>query len=228
MAIILRIDVDNPYGHSSLFEKALNHMRMNYPFPRVSQLGYLHNLIELTEELDNNSAQATILFKRDTLPGKKLANKLKAKGHVLGMHAVDTSSYDAFAGEKEAIEKECGPVRCFSKHGHSGVKLSKAHDPEYNVEKLLDFGRRAGMSCFFGNGTDPSEMPKRVGGLAYFPSAFWMKPGERQNTNRWLLKESKKRDIVVLIHPIEWRESATLKAEIENIVRKGDFITARL
>lgn len=221
MAVLLRIDVDNPFDNSNPFETACNLLRTNYFFPALRKFGYLKNFEYLINDLNSRGIKANIYFKISTLPNKSMCEEIKAQGHEVGLHAVRTSDFENFMTEVKKISEAFRAKNCgFSKHGSGKLKLERKHTPQYEPEKYLEWAKRARMRYFLGNGEDPRIKKKIVKEVLYFPSAFWIEAKYRKKevTVEWLINESQSRDIVVLTHPISWSHKEQVRRDYERIV----------
>lgn len=221
MAVLLRIDVDNPFNNSNPFETACNLLRTDYFFPRIKRLGYLKNFECLLDDLNSRGIKANMYFKISTLPNKSMCEEIKARGHEVGLHAVRTSDFENFMTEVKKISKAFqAEIYGFSKHGSGKLKLERQHTPQYEPKKYIKWAKRARMLYFLGNGEDPSIEKKIVKEVFYFPSAFWIEAEYRKKefTVEWLINESQSRDIVVLMHPINWIHKEQVRRDYERVL----------
>ena len=82
MALVVRIDVDRPYGKRPLPRHMLSRLSSDYYFPKVEAFGYLRELKEVLCMLNDANAHAYLFFRRCTLPSDsviKLIDKGKAR-----------------------------------------------------------------------------------------------------------------------------------------------------
>lgn len=227
MGVILRIDVDNPYGWQSFGKKTLNYLRLNWGFPAIKKLGFLKFLDILVDDLGERSVQASFFFTTITTP----KNLEAYKRHEVGVHLVSAQSFNEFLRELNQIsEKTHREIRGFTKHGSGKIKLCRTHAPEYKQEKYIDWAQKANLKYFLGNGENPKEKQFFAGNVLIYPSAFWMSKDRRADKYDvdWLVKETKNRDIVVLLHPYNWATSPQIRKDYEKIMDKIDtFKTVR-
>ena len=224
MAIILRIDVDNPYGYHTFWRKVLNYLALNYNFPKIDALGYLSHLNSLLRDLEERDVPATFFFKTTTIPNIEMRSRI-LEMHEVGFHAVRTRSFQEFLKDFQKVNKAFkGLVSGLSKHGSGEWVGERGHTPEYDPERCIRYAKRLGLKYFSGNGEDPRVEATVVDGIVYYPSAFWISRRRRkpQFTIEWLLEESLRRDIVVLLHPHEWATRSQARRDYERIVSCGE------
>jgi hypothetical protein len=224
MSVILRIDVDRAYEN-----RILHYMRVNQElFSGLDSLGYLESCKEVIKDLDDRGIKASIFFQPFTVPNKKFADELMKDGYSVGLHAVHTKNYKDFLDDLNKIAKRFGgKVYGFTKHGSGRFKLSRRHDPNYDTEKFIEYGKKSNLKYFLGNRENPEEKEKIVDGVLYFPSAFWLNRNYREDkfTIEWLADESVDRDIIVLIHPEDVVGGTELIVqEYERILDRMEFI----
>jgi hypothetical protein len=223
MSLIIRIDVDRPYGKCPLSRHFLSRVSSDLYFPRVAGFGYLRELKTMLSWLNQERARAYVFFRRCTLPSRAIMELLNAGGHEVGLHLEDSRSFATFASEKEAIENHVGrKVRAFSKHGSGGTKYGFHHYAPYEPERYVEWARRIPMRLFLGNLEDPCVEPTTPDNdLVVFPSAFWLEPAWRATevfTVDWLLDRAKKQDIVLLVHPENVLAQPELIADFKKLV----------
>jgi len=206
MAIIIRIDVDRPYGKRPLLRHLLSRCSSDLYFPRTEALGYLSELKEMLKILCEHRVRAYTFFRRCTLPSDPIMELIQQGRHEIGLHLENSRSFETFQSERLLLEQHVGKkVLSFSKHGSGGAKYGYQHYPPYEPGRYLQWARQAQMKVFFGNLEDPTLRPQSVDeGLSWYPAAFWLEPYWR-NTERftvdWLLARARESDIVLLLHP---------------------------
>lgn len=209
MAIIVRIDVDSPFGWQNFFRKALSRIHLDFsPISlRYYWLGYHTEVRTVARDLMERKIPAYWFYQLATRPSRTFAKMLMNCGHEIGFHAVQDVSWETFRIEYEKFEKKVGlTINGFTKHGSGKLKLSYLHSPNYNPPKLLNFAKRAGLEYFWGNYGDPSKECQYINGIQYYEGVFWLNTNYRDKekfTFDWLLHTSKKRDIIALFHPLE-------------------------
>ena len=206
MALIIRIDVDRPYGRQPLWRHVLSRVGSDCWFPRVEGFGYLSELRTMLRMLNQHRARAYAFFRRCTLPSASILELMEVGGHEIGLHLEDSRSFDSFRLELESLKHHVNKkISALSKHGSGGRKYGRRHYHPYEPRKYVDWAGRAGMSVLFGNLEDPSLRPLDESNTVHFyPSAFWLEPHWRNTdryTREWLLNEAAERDVVLLVHP---------------------------
>ena len=208
MALIVRIDVDRPYGREGFVRHVASRISSDYFLPQMRWLGYLDELKAILRILNANGKSAHVFFRQCTCPTPEVNELMEAGGHRFGLHLENSRSAETFTEELESLERRLGRrVVEFSKHGSGRLRLGRHHFPPYEPEKYLPWARESGMKVFFGNLEDPRLAPVKDGGdgeLLWFPSAFWLEPHWRDTRKfpiEWLLSEAQERDVVMLLHP---------------------------
>lgn len=223
MALIIRIDVDRPYGKSPLYRHLLSRLSSDVYFPRIETFGYLKELKIVLHMLNSRGARAHVFFRRCTLPSKAILGLLNAGRHTIGLHLENSRSLENFKMEKEILEQHIGEkIFIFSKHGSGNVKYGYHHYAPYEPDEYVEWARRAHMKVFLGNLEDPSIRPIiDKEGLFFYPAAFWLETHWRNTrlfTVDWLISKAKIFDIVVLIHPENVIETPGLIDEFIRLV----------
>lgn len=224
MALVIRIDVDRPYGRSPLARHILSRIGSDFYFPRVRLFGFLNELKTMLNWLNDEGARAHIFFRRCTLPSEETLRILDAGGHEIGLHLENSRSVESFLREKRIVERHAARiVSAVSKHGSGGAKYGYHHHAPYEPAKYVEWARASGMRLFLGNQEDPTIPPLNAGpGLTVFPAAFWLEPHWRDTekfTVEWLLAAARERDIVMLVHPENIIADSKLVADFKRIIR---------
>lgn len=206
MALLIRIDVDRPYGSRPFARHFLSRLSSDFYFPKVGAFGFLAELDTMLTWLNESGARAHVFFRRCTLPSRSTLKLLDDGRHEIGLHLENSQSFTTFLAEKQIIEKHLGrEVRAVSKHGSGGAKYGFHHFAPYEPERYVEWAQRTSMRLFLGNLEDPTLKPTTAGnGLVVFPSAFWLEPSWRdinKFTVDWLLDHARDEDIVLLVHP---------------------------
>lgn len=230
MALIVRIDVDRPYGKEGLVRHLASRISSDYYLPRMNWMRYLDELQTILRILNQNGKSAYVFFRKCTYPSREVCELMETGGHRFGLHLENSRSAETFNEELESLRRELGRgVTAFSKHGSGRHQYGWHHYAAYEPAKYLPWGRAAGMKLFFGNLEDPQLRPVQEGGMLCFPSAFWLEPDWRDTDRfpiQWLLSEATKRDVVMLLHP----DNVTASKEImrEFLMAIGTLETAIL
>ena len=223
MAIIIRIDVDRPYGRRPLARHMLSRLSSDLYFPKVAALGFLAELRTLLAWLNAENAGAYVFFRRCTLPTKPILELLDAGHHEIGLHLENSRSFETFREETQIVERHVGrKVLAMSKHGSGGARFGFHHYAPYEPERYVEWARKASMRLFLGNLEDPSLAPTKAGNeLMIFPSAFWLEPPWRDTkkfTVEWLIDRASRQDIVLLIHPENILAQPELIADFKKLI----------
>jgi hypothetical protein len=224
MSLIIRIDVDRPYGRHPVVRHLLSRVSSDLYFPRVAGLGFLAELQTMLTWLNDASARAYVFFRRCTLPSGSTLELLDAGHHEIGLHLENSRSFNTFLEETRIVERHFGKkVQAVSKHGSGGAKFGFHHYPPYEPERYVEWARQASMRLFLGNLQDPSLEPTKSGiAPLVFPSAFWLEPTWRDTktfTVDWLLDHARRRDIVLLVHPENVLADSGLISDFKRLIR---------
>lgn len=223
MALIIRIDVDRPYGKQPLGRHLLSRVSSDLYLPRLLGLGYLLELQTMLSWLNEVQARSYVFFRRCTLPSKAVLELLEAGSHEAGLHLENSRSFETFREEMGIIEKHLGrKIFAVSKHGSGNGKYGFHHYAPYEPEKYIDWAEQVSMRLFLGNLEDPTVGPVTTSrGLLMFPSAFWLEPHWRDTetfTVQWLMERGRHQDIVLLVHPENILGDSGLTAEFRKLI----------
>src|SRR2546423_541620 len=223
MAIILRIDVDRPYGKRPVHRHVLSRISSDFYFPGLKALGYLKELEEMLCILTERKARAYVFFRRCTLPTPAVLGLMEKGRHEIGLHLENSRSYDTFTNERTALERHVGrKVSVVSKHGSGAAKYGYHHYPPYEPDRYVAWARQSGMRLFLGNFENPSlEAESNGDGFKFFPSAFWLEPHWRDVAKfniGWLFHQARERDIVLLVHPDNILDSPELTESFVSLI----------
>jgi len=222
MALIVRIDVDRPYGKTPFLRHVFSRIGSDIYFPRVEAFGYLEELDTVLEMLNAARARSYVFFRRCTLPTTRTLKLIEAGGHEIGLHLENSRSYATFSAEKTMLETYVRrKVTAFSKHGSGKYKYGFHHYAPYEPEKYVSWAHQSGMKVFLGNLEDPSIPPSVDERLIVYPSAFWLEPSWRDTrkfTIEWLRRRAADRDVVLLMHPDNVLADATLTAALKSLL----------
>ncbi len=224
MPLIIRIDVDNPFNWRERNQKVLNYFSLNWTRKiNLTKLGYLKCTTSLFSYLNEHDVPATWFFKPVTLPNKKLLEKISEANHEIALHCVRSDTFENFNSEILKINQHVkNKIRGFSKHGSGSRKLSRDHTMEYDETKLLEFGAKANLKYFIGNGEEPENFVSQKDSISFWSDCFWANTSYRdveKYSLSWLLENIKYSNLVFLIHPGEWFFDPNIKKTLEWIVK---------
>jgi len=228
MPLILRIDVDRPFGKRNVFRRTLSKIASELYFPRVRTLGYLRDLEEILSLINMRRVPSYVFFRRCTLPSLSVIQLMKTGNHVFGLHLENSRSSASFKTELRNLERHIeAKVDVFSKHGSGVKRYGLFHYAPYEPENYQIWGRDLGMKIFFGNIEDPTHENYLLNSnLQVLPAAFWLEPNWRdvkRFTIEWLIKESSNRTIVLLLHPDNVTADDRIMAELLYLIDKCKF-----
>lgn len=228
MSLIVRIDVDRPYGKQGLVRHLASRVSSDYFLPRMERLRYLDELKTILGILNDYRRPAYVFFRKCTYPSGQVRELMAAVNHQFGLHLENSRSAETFAEELSSLERELGlRVTAFSKHGSGRQWLGRHHYAPYEPERYLPWAKQAGLKLFFGNLEDPQLPPVEDDGLLFYPSAFWLEPEWRDTRKfpiEWLLREAKQRDVVMLLHADNVTASPQILREFRMAVKELESV----
>lgn len=226
MALIVRIDVDRPYGKHGVLRHLASRIASDYFLPRMKWLRYLDELETILGILNANGKSAFVFFRKCTYPTQEVCDLMNAGEHLYGLHLENSRSAETFNEELGSLQRQLARrVETFSKHGSGQMRYGWHHYAPYEPEKYLEWGKQAGLKAFFGNLEDPRLLPVQDERLLYFPAAFWLEPAWRDQKRypiEWLLNEAAARDVVMLLHPDNVTSDPEILREFRMAVEKLD------
>lgn len=206
MSIILRVDVDKPYGNSTLLRKIVSKIEEDYiTYPLLSRKMYLSHLIRFLKFCNSNNVPSILYHRHCTIPDKKVLELIKIGGHKIGLHAENTRNFNTFKDELERFKEKVFPMQVdsFSKHGSGNLKLGKYHYAPFEPEKYLEWAKKLDVKFISGN--DIAEKADDLYPVNnYFSKIFWVERPYRSSHFYELdnlIDAAKSNDVVVLIHP---------------------------
>ena len=223
MALIIRVDIDRPYGKAPFFRHMLSRLGSDLYFPKVEAFGYLKELRCILQMLNEKKAKAYIFFRHCTLPSKEILELIDGGGHEIGLHLENSRSFASFVTEKKKLERHIGKsVFAVSKHGSGGAKYGLHHYAPYEPDSYVEWARQSGMKLFMGNLEDPTiSCSQDETGFRAYPSAFWLEPAWRNTetfTINWLISQASLIDTVLLIHPENVLADPALSEEFKRLL----------
>jgi len=221
MALILRVDVDKPYGNSSLFKRILSKFSEDYITFYNPCLGYLSHLEKLLQFCNENKINGYFYFRLCTFPSAKITELIQSGGHKAGLHTENTRSSESFENELHAIRKRSDlSINTFTKHGSGELKLGKYHYAPYEPEKYSEWAENSGCGFHFGNmiATSASDFDCKNN---FYSHMFWIDREYRKVTLKSVeevIQIAKTRHVPVLIHPCEFNSSENAKNDLVKLV----------
>jgi len=223
MSIILRADVDKPYGNSTLIRKIASKLEEDYlPFRVLNSKKYLTHLASFLEYCNSVNVPGIMYFRYCTVPDKKIIDLMQKGGHKIGLHAENTRSIETFTNELVLFKEKVKPhaVESFSKHGSGELKLGKNHYPPFEPKKYLEWAKKLHIAYISGNdiATKTDDLHPKEN---YFSKIFWLER-EYRNSDFFDLQQvvdaAKTNDVVVLIHPCNFDSTQVVKEDFEELV----------
>src|ERR1041385_3333452 len=104
MPLILRFDVDKPYGNAGLLRRVMSKLVEDYWFPRLDAFGYLSHLAAFLRYCNEQKIQGLFYFRLCTLPNDEIKTLLKQGNHKVGFHAENTRSFETFSDELKSFK----------------------------------------------------------------------------------------------------------------------------
>jgi hypothetical protein len=206
MAIILRVDVDKPYGNHTILRKVASKVKEDY-FPKMSfHSGYLSHLKEMLRLCNENNIQGTFYHRICTLPDFESIELLKEGNHEWGLHLENSRNEETFISEWNEFRNHpgCNQTSSFSKHGSGVHKLGKYHYPIYEPEVYKVWVENKNLQFPSGNGIASRKEELFSDESGFFKSLFWLEPNYRNigyDKVEYLIEAALESDVVALIHP---------------------------
>lgn len=218
MSLILRVDIDKPYGHHGIIPKILSKLREDYYFPRVNQLGYLKPTASFLKFCNTNNVKTILYFRNCTIPNKTVHDLIKEGGHRIGFHAENTRTITSFKYELERFENNIGvEVNTFTKHGSGTLKLGKNHYAPYEPERYKTWAKELDLEYMLGNGIT-NKLDQLYMQNGFFENMFWLEHHYRKSPLDKIddiVYAAKDRDIVLVIHPANFFTFENVRNDLE-------------
>ncbi len=221
MPFLLRVDIDKPYGHHSLFAKIISKIREDYTFPALDALNYLKPTIDFLKFCNSLEVPAFLYFRNCTVPNKEVMQLISAGDHLIGFHAENTKSIETFQQELNAFKQQINKeVKYFTKHGSGVLKLGKYHYAPYEPEKYIAWSRQLGMDFSLGNGI-ASSLNDLVPEKGFYKNMFWLESDYRNeglNKIEDLIEFAKDHIVPLVIHPANFYSRVEVKEDLRRII----------
>jgi len=226
MAILLRVDVDKPYGRHTFMRKILSKLKEDYLPSLNIKKNYLSHLKEFITYCNEHKVKANFYHRLCTAPDSETLNLLSIGNHQFGLHLENSRSENTLKLEVEQLERILNGIKIhsFSKHGSGGYKLGKYHYAPYEPEKYKLWAKNLNLHYSSGNGIAQSSKDLDAIDL-YFENLFWMEPYYRSstfNSLEQLIESAKIKDVVILIHPCNYLADKTTHEEFQKLVKMAE------
>jgi hypothetical protein len=232
MPLILRLDIDKPYGRATLQEKLLSKACEDITEFKVESLGFLDHLPGFFDLLDRSHISSYVYFRNCSSPKRDLQKRLEESGSVIAFHAENTRSEESFLSElhrfSALVERD---VRHFSKHGSGEYKLGKNHYPIYEEDKYRLWAEKNNLKYFFGNGMVSAS--SRFERSSFYSDMFWVEPHYRETSVfnlDWIEKNVEEKIIPIITHPENIYADENTGEEFKNLIERfgNQFITPEI
>lgn len=223
MSLILRVDVDKPYGKHNLLRAVASKLKEDYVPNIPFKIGYLSHLKEFIAYCDKNNVQGHFYYRLCTTPDNETVQMHQKSGHVAGLHLENSRSKENLKAELETLQKRVSnlTISTFSKHGSGTYKLGKYHYPKYEPLKYTEWSKELGIKYPSGNGTAKTATDLyAIDG--YHENLFWLEPDYRDpafNTLKQVVEAAKSSNVVVLIHPSNYVADPKTKQDFHQLVQ---------
>jgi hypothetical protein len=221
MALILRVDVDKPYGRCNLVMKMFSKISEDLYFPRCEKLGYLGYLNPFLDFLETQSISAHIYFRNCTIPTLQLIDRLR--NHKIGFHAENTKSLDTFRHELNIFTSNFSglDISSFTKHGSGNVKMGRHHYPNYEPQKYKIWAKEVGVAYLFGNELWRAD---NMATDLYYECMYWVgldksRKHYKQPSLEEIVEIAKVQNVVILIHPCNYVADAQIQSDFQSLVK---------
>ena len=222
MPLILRVDVDKPYGRSNMLQKVLSKTREDLWFPAINMIGYLSTSEALLDYCNQNDIRGIFYFRNCTSPNSKIKGLMAKGNHAFGFHAENTRTTETFQSELSSMKKSVpnGMLHSFTKHGSGKLKLGKNHYPPYEPEKYKEWVQTMGVPFYFGN-----EVVEEIDDFSpvdgFYPKMFWLKKEYRIEsfaTIEDVISAAKTETVPIIIHPANFVADTFVNSELKRLV----------
>lgn len=223
MAIILRADVDKPYGKHTILRKVASKVKEDY-FPKMHlHSGYLSHLKEMLQLCNTSNIQGTFFHRICTVPDSETIELLSAGNHEWGLHLENSRSENTFIQEWNEFRKypSCSQTSSFSKHGSGVHKLGKYHYPIYEPEIYKNWADKNNFQFPSGNGIASCKEDLFKDETGFFKSIFWLEPNYRNSgfaNVESLIEAALESDVVALIHPCNFVADPITRKDFELMI----------
>jgi len=220
MAIILRIDVDKPFGVNGLANRIKSKIAEDY-FCIGKSFGYLSHLRKLINVCNENNVTGHFYFRICTLPTNDIIELLKKGNHIIGLHAENTNNYDTFSNEFDIVNKHFnGELYDFTKHGSGKLKLGKFHYPPYEPEKYIEWAKKKNTKYILGNGIVQNENDF-VKQNDIYQNMFWLEHDYRNanfNDINVVIELATSLTVPIIMHPCSFDADIEVYKDFQKLI----------
>ena len=223
MPLILRVDVDKPFGNSNFVNAVRSKLSEDYWYPNwpIFNSNYLGQLAGFLRHCNAEGVSGHFYFRMCTVPDQRISDLMNAGGHKAGVHAENTRNLKTFEAEWKKLANECPlELESFSKHGSGELKLGKHHYPPYEPDRYRDWANTMGVDYRFGN--DLCDSPSDFNGEQdFYPKIFWIERDYRKpefSTLEQLVESAKDNVVPVLIHPSNYDSTKDVKDDFTALI----------
>lgn len=223
MPLILRVDVDKPFGNSSFKNAVRSKLSEDYWYPKakIFKSNYLAQLARFLEHCNADNVSGYFYYRMCTVPNQRINDLMRKGNHQAGVHAENTRSFDTFKAEWENLASRCElELGSFSKHGSGQLKLGKHHYAPYEPENYKDWAKKLNVDFRFGN--DLCTSPEDFNGEQdFYSKIFWIEREYRTEhfaTLEQLIESAKSNVVPVLIHPSNYDSTEAVREDFTKLI----------
>ncbi|MDX2360094.1 MAG: hypothetical protein QNK23_04770 [Crocinitomicaceae bacterium] len=223
MPLILRVDVDKPYGNSNLINAVRSKLSEDYWYPDISVFNsnYLGQLAEFLKHCNRENVSGHFYFRHCTVPDQRIADLMNQGKHKAGIHAENTRSLETFKTEWESVAAKCEiELISFSKHGSGQLKLGKYHYAPYEPENYKEWAKELNVDFRFGNDICISTQDF-MGEQDFYSKIFWIERdyrNEQFSDLESVVNCAKQNVVPILIHPSNYDSTPEVKEDFSKLI----------
>jgi len=224
MSIILRVDVDKPYGKHTFTRKLASKLKEDY-FPTLNlHFDYLSHLKEMIKYCNNEGIRGMFYHRLCTVPDEETIKLFEIGGHQWGLHLENSRSIDTFTQEWLIFRNYsgCKNAKSFSKHGSGFHKLGKHHYEIYEPKTYQNWAKKMGYEYPSGNGIASCAEDLFADSNGWFPNLFWLEADYRLpkfSSVEDMINSAKDNLVVVLIHPCNYIADSRTRNDFHLMVK---------
>jgi len=227
MSLVLRVDVDKPYGNANFVRKVFSKFMEDYVGKALTNSPfYLSHQKEFLQFCNQHAVSGYFYYRNCTIPNASVMELMNMGKHHTGFHAENTETLQTFSAELSAFRSKLGfvNVSTFSKHGSGVLKLGKHHYPKYEPAKYLEWSKH--VNCLYpsGNGICESADELKPDSNGYYENIFWIELDYRSeafHSIEQLIEVAKKQRVIILIHPENFASTKAVADEFELLIKRA-------